>query len=745
MSNWPWPLDGVQNWFDDLWNWISEAATNAVRGFVDTIWSHITWLKDRITEVINRVSNWIWDAVGWVKDRIAETIQNVSNWIWDGINWLKDRIVEIVAPVLNAISKIYAWFDQTISSALSWISGKLQGYVEDIKGFFDTILHGALSGVAEALGKGLEGFIKFVIGSLRWITEQIVNLAIGAVSWLKDTFVGFLTDLVNQVREALSPKSPPKDLSEAITGLGKEWLDSVLSQIESAAKSPVSPEEALRVATGIATTGLGVTSLALALGMAADAAHPSKEFGGRDAAKLMLAYLGVDKTITPLIAVPYEIGVLRPLRSYFQSIYLTSIPSVQDLITMSVREVFTRPELQEEFPAEFAKWMKLHGFSEQFSRYYWAMHWKLPSVSQVYEMLHRGIKMPVSVEEFLKYADIAPEWRKPLIELSWSLPGRIDLRWMYEWGQLSFSEMEELLGKLGITEEYRSKVAEAYAKNIWRDYINRIKNLLIRMFKAGKLTKEELVTELKNLGFVEDAVNYTVREAELEKELSKKDTEEEVKIDVLKDEKKSLRSVLTKLLIADKISETEFRTEMKNLGLTDEEIDATLKYVSYYKTLTEKENKEKQLTKSELIKAWEMSYISNDELVNRLKEMGLSEEDAELLADILKANALSGEISLVRNEIINSFIDGFIDEDTLRANLKELGTPDLLIDYYVEKAKIKADREDKNDWITILRTAFRTGKINVTELRTKLSELGLQSWKIETIIAYEEARKRYES
>jgi len=557
--------------------------------------------------------------------------------------------------------------------------------------------------------------------------------------------VDFLTDIVNQVREALIPSSPPENLKNAFIGLGREWQERVLEEIEKYSKSPISYKDALKAATGIAFVGLGVTSLALAVGMAADAVHPVKEFGARDAAKLMLTYLGVDRTISPLVSVPYEIGVLRPLRQYFESVYQTNIPGMSDLIRFVVREVIT--------PEEFYEVGKLMGYSEKWTRAYWDAHWRLPAPDLLRGAWLRGIISLEEYEKFLVWHDYSPSPRPGISksdlaifrEMQYDLPGKIDVRWMFRWGLIDVKDVSDLLKKAGLHPEWADKVAQAYTKQQFDADIERVRSVLVRLFERGHITEEELTSRLRELGFPDDFVKLMVEEARYRKKLVELDSKHEVKVDVLKDEKRMLRSVLTSLLIADKISRETFISEMKNIGLTDEEIEATLKYVDYKKKLTEKETKERELTKTELQKAWEMGYITDEDLVNRLKELGLTDADSRLLADIMKANALSSEISLIRTELIESYVKGFIDEETLRSDLLAIGTPEPLVDYYVAKAKIKAEREDKEDWIKILVTAFEKGKIDVTTLRAKLAELGLQSWKIDTIVAYEEAKMKYAS
>lgn len=109
------------------------------------------------------------------------------------------------------------------------------------------------------------------------------------------------------------------------------------------------------------------------------------------------------------------------------------IPPVQDLITMSVREVFT-PSIRaenrqdENFPPDFAKWAAQQGVSEFWAKNYWAAHWQLPSVQMGFQMLHRQEIDEDKLRNLMQALDIMPGWVDPLIAISFTPITRVDIR-----------------------------------------------------------------------------------------------------------------------------------------------------------------------------------------------------------------------------------------------------------------------------------------------------------------------------
>jgi len=120
--------------------------------------------------------------------------------------------------------------------------------------------------------------------------------------------------------------------------------------------------------------------------------------------------------------------------------------------------------------------------------------------------------------------------------------------------------------------------------------------------------------------------------------------------------------------------------------------------------------------------AWEIGRLTDEELVEWYERLGY-EEDSELMADIQKVRAMTEEIGKVRTEWIYDYVEGFIEEDTLRANLASLGHSALRQDYYVEYGRKKRDRTAAKKRLAIYHDAYLKDLITEDGLEARTREI----------------------
>ncbi|MDG2288392.1 MAG: hypothetical protein P8K83_01215, partial [Woeseiaceae bacterium] len=205
------------------------------------------------------------------------------------------------------------------------------------------------------------------------------------------------------------------------------------------------------------------------------------------------------------------------------------IPPPQDLITMSVRDVFS-PEIvrkyrqDEDFPDDFAKWSKQQGISEFWARKYWQAHWVLPSVQMGYEMLHRRVITEAELKDLMRAQDIMPGWRDALVEISYRPYTRVDIRRMHRVGVLSDQQVYEAYRDIGYNDA-KAKTLRDFTIELNRDddaiqedLEGITRSSVMAAFKDGIITRDTADDLLKEAGIGTQARLIYLTDASLDRE-----------------------------------------------------------------------------------------------------------------------------------------------------------------------------------------------------------------------------------
>lgn len=234
----------------------------------------------------------------------------------------------------------------------------------------------------------------------------------------------------------------------------------------------------------------------------------------------LVAYeLRQDPELTDLDRKLQRIGIHPEYTDIYKTLAYP-IPPIADLVTMAVREAFT-PAIAErfgqyqDFPPEFEEWVGKKGVSSEWAKRYWASHWSLPSATQGFSMLHRGIINETELNMLLRALDVMPFWRDKLIQVAYRPLTRVDVRRMYKEGILDEAGVYEAYLDHGyndknaraMTDFTVQYVLSQQTKFTTRDVISAYSK---RMIKKGVV--RSLLTELgvrsENISFVISTADY---------------------------------------------------------------------------------------------------------------------------------------------------------------------------------------------------------------------------------------------
>jgi len=779
-----WILDNLYkplvSWFGDIRRRVYQHAKEGM----DLVYSWVKWMPWPFVDIAQLILlpfavtystfkpmfSWIWDNVRPYLEPVWDAIQGAGKWIWDGLsNFVKDPV--------GALSDGWNWITSNVKTMFDGALGTISEWVK-----------GALSGVASALGEGLKQLAAWIWQGL----QELWNVISGAVNWFAKNVGGFFQGIFkgfyDQISAWFSPGSPEKEALESAKKVVESLQLRLKKIMEESMKSPADITSLHRWAWTVAAEVAGIMLTLFGVATAVDASHPVKDWGAKEVMGNIIAWMGLDVILRAPLQIMHEEGVQEALHQFFRKEYRLAlpdegdlrtyylrgyvsegdvrdvlarfgyedkwidaeikswqiIPGVSDLITFVVREVIS--------PEDFYGWAAKQGLSEYWAKNYWEAHWRLPSFENIREAWWRGI---ISQEEFRKYVvwhDYKPEPRPGISksdldimnELSYELPGKLDLRWMWRWGLISEDEFRALLAKTGIHPDYLDAVADAYMKNELLDERNRFATTLETLYSAGKISEEEFRRKMAEIGFSSneidlraDRAQYIIKGRKAEEEAVQTGRE-------TADEKRRLATILEKLAYSDVISLDDFRARLRELGYTEDEISLRIDIVKAYKQYLSSKVKApepKRLSLTDLRYAWEYGLISDEELRRGAELEGYTPEDVDLAVSVEQIKALRTEIESVVREAMYDYRDGWLTREEFISLMADLGLPEKLQSYWLARADMLAEREAREEEYKIFLESYRLGIIDESTFRSELRRIGMRDDKIERVIYLENLRK----
>lgn len=200
------------------------------------------------------------------------------------------------------------------------------------------------------------------------------------------------------------------------------------------------------------------------------------------------------------------------------------LPGPADLMRFGVREVFT-PAIAARFgqylqyPDAMTKWANKIGMDKEIALMYWAAHWDLPAIGQMFDMFHRGIISRADLKMGVRAADVMPFWQDKVIDLSYRLIPRRTLPRLIRQGLVDQTDAIRRFRRLGYSPTDSGIMAESAGLSAVQEERDLTKADILNAVRYGWWTLQEARTALEDMQYSQAAVTYYLADATRRKAL----------------------------------------------------------------------------------------------------------------------------------------------------------------------------------------------------------------------------------